>query len=214
MFAILVVIGIGLVVVFAFFVDRAVNKISDVAGNFVNSAAAEQHYEDQTGIATNPIGFDEAHPPQLDIWKRPVRAARSRSGMAVASGTVHNNTGQPSAYGITRRLQPGWHRRRFRPSTAWSTSPPGPPRPGGASAEVSGSNPVTCRVTAILRTNNALVVPSTTGVTPRPWQQARLGTGLLPAVTEGPRPGHSPGGAGRPNGLPIADGRTSGVRGR
>ena len=39
-----------------------------MAGNFVNSAAAEQQLEHQTGIATNPIGFD-ARPirPQFDV---------------------------------------------------------------------------------------------------------------------------------------------------
>jgi hypothetical protein len=160
-FAILAVIGLGLVVVFAFFVDRAANKISDAAGKFVNSAAAEQHYEDQTGIVTNPLGFDKAHPPQLDIWKRPVRCSIS-SGMAVMSGTVHNNTGQTSAYGISVTFSRG--------GTEVGSSfdgvvnvAPGATAAWRASAQVSGSNPVTCRVTAILRTNNALVVPSTTG---------------------------------------------------
>jgi type II secretory pathway pseudopilin PulG len=161
-FVILAVIGIGIVVTLAFFVNRAANKLTTAANQLGDSAAAEQHYEDQTGITSNPLAFDVAHPPQLDIWKRPIRCSySSSSSIAVASGTVLNHTSKASAYGIVVSFTRG--------GTEVGSSfdgvvnvAPGATAAWQASGEVTGSGSVGCKVTEILRTSQALLVPTTT----------------------------------------------------
>jgi hypothetical protein len=150
-------IGTGLFVVVGFVLDRAVDQFSK---GFDSEAQAES----KTGIASYPLGFDTKHPPQLDVYKRPVTCSTDAStNTTVATGSVKNHSGHPSSYLITvefrrdgsdvggglaaaYRVEPGQ-------VVAWRTV-------GGETSSASGA--LTCVVTLILRSDNPNVVPSTT----------------------------------------------------
>jgi hypothetical protein len=161
-FGVLFVIGVGLVVLFAFVLNRAVNKGFDALDKFATPIEAEDHYEQQTGIASYPLGFDMQHPPQLDIWKRPVACSYdSSTNSATASGTVLNRSGQASAYLIAVSFK--------RDGTEVGTSvdgighvAAGATAPWRATGTVTGSGNVTCSVTLILRDNDPNLIPTTT----------------------------------------------------
>jgi len=161
-FGVLVVIGVGLVILFAFVLNRAVNKGFDALDKFATPIEAEDHYEQQTGIASYPLGFDIQHPPQLDIWKRPVSCTYdSSTSSATASGTVLNHSGHPSSYLVAVSFSRG--------GTEVGTSVDGighvgagATAPWRATGTVTGSGDVTCSVTLILRDDDPNVIPTTT----------------------------------------------------
>jgi hypothetical protein len=168
-FAILFVLGVGAVILFVFVLGMAVDKAGNALDKLSTGAQAETHYEDQTGIASNPIGFDQAHPPQLDIWKRTVSCSTdATAGTATASGTVQNHSTHPSSYLITVSFS--------RDGTEVGSGvegvvhvATGATAPWQATGSVTGSGDVSCKVTAILRTDNPDVVPplaSSTTTTP------------------------------------------------
>jgi hypothetical protein len=161
-FAILFVLGAGAVILFVFVLGQAVDKAGNAIDKLSTGAQAETHYEDQTGIASNPLGFDQTHPPQLDIWKRPLTCTTdSTAGSATASGTVQNHSSHPSSYLITVSFR--------RNGTEVGSAVDGVVHVAtGATSSwhalgpVTGSGDVTCVVTAILRTDNPDVLPTTT----------------------------------------------------
>ncbi len=158
-FGILFVLGVGVVILFVFVLGKAVDKAGTALDKLQTGGEAETHYENQTGIASNPLGFDQAHPPQLDIWKRPLTCTTdSSAGTATASGTVQNHSSHPSSYLITVSFRRG--------GTEVATSidgvvhvATGATASWQATGSVTGSGDVSCVVTAILRTDNPDVVP-------------------------------------------------------
>ena len=89
-----VLLGAGTVAVFAFFVDKAVNTVSD-------DIAHQEKVEKQTGIRSNPLGFNEKNPPQKDISADDMTCTTDSSGNMKASGTVTNHSSKTSLYSIT-----------------------------------------------------------------------------------------------------------------
>ena len=80
--------------VFAFFVDKAVNTVND-------DIAKQEKVEKQTGIRSNPLGFNEKNPPQKDISADDMTCTTDSSGNMKASGTVTNHSSKTSLYSIT-----------------------------------------------------------------------------------------------------------------
>jgi len=91
---ILVVLGAGTFAVFAVFVNKAVNTVTD-------SIDAQQKVENQTGIKSNPLGFNSKNPPQKDISAENMTCTTDSSGSMKASGTVTNHSSKNSVYVIT-----------------------------------------------------------------------------------------------------------------
>ena len=91
---ILVLLGAGTFAVLAVFVHKAVNTVND-------SVNAEQKVENQTGIKSNPLGFNSEHPPQKDISVDDMTCTTDRLGNMQASGTVTNHSSKTSLYSIT-----------------------------------------------------------------------------------------------------------------
>jgi hypothetical protein len=160
--AVLFVIGAGLVAAFAVFATHEVHKAAKAFNDKVlTPIAAEERYDQQTGIASYPLGFDVDHPPQLDIWKRPLKCSYdATSGTATVSGTVQNRTAVAASYLIGVSFE--------RAGAEVGTSgegvarvEPGATAPWQASAPVTGSGDVTCKVTLILR-GSSDVIPTTT----------------------------------------------------
>ena len=89
---VLFVAGIVVVGLLAFVIDRGVHHLT-------SGFDAEQKVENETGIVSNPLGFDSSHPPQKDVYQRPLTcSADSTSGQVTAKGSVFNHTGQASSY--------------------------------------------------------------------------------------------------------------------
>ncbi|HEY5153231.1 MAG TPA: hypothetical protein VIJ47_00760, partial [Acidimicrobiales bacterium] len=91
---VLVLLGGGTIAVFAFFVDKAVNTVNA-------DIDAQAKVEKQTGIKSNPLGFNEKNPPQKDISADDMTCTTNSSGNMEASGTVTNHSSKTSLYSIT-----------------------------------------------------------------------------------------------------------------
>jgi len=160
--AILFVVGAGLVIAFAVFADHVVHKgVNALNDHLLTPIAAEERYQEQTGIASYPLGFDVQHPPQLDIWKRPLSCTYdATNGTATAAGTVQNHSGSAASYLIAVTFE--------RDGGEVGTSAegvarvePGATTPWRATGPVTGSGDVTCKVTLILR-GGSDAIPTTT----------------------------------------------------
>jgi hypothetical protein len=125
--------------------------------------AAEEHYEQQTGIASYPLGFDARHPPQLDIWKRPLSCTYdATSGAATAAGTVQNHAPTAASYLIAVSFERGEGGEEVGTSTEGvARVEPGATASWRATAPVTGAGDVTCQVTLILR-GASDAIPTTT----------------------------------------------------
>jgi hypothetical protein len=133
-------------------------------GHKVESAAKklekEQQVEDKTHISTIPLYYDSDHPPQYDIWKRPLSCSTQSDGTLVASGTVKNNTGSPKSYLVFVTFSQGGNdvgtgtdgiaNVKAGDTAAWRIVDVG--------ANVSGK--ITCTVTAIYRSDLFSIIPS------------------------------------------------------
>ncbi len=173
------VIGIGLFAVLVFAIDRGASTLDKAAKKLAAGPDAEAKVEQQTGIVTNPFGFDTKHPPQLDVYKRPLSCrVDSSSGDAVASGSVKNNSGHASSYVIAvefrrdgtqvgagvadvYRVDPGQ-------VMDWKAEGPLGESDTSGTSDTSATTPtgtLTCAVTGILRSDNPNILPSTTTTT-------------------------------------------------
>jgi hypothetical protein len=156
-------LGIGLFALLVFAIDRGTSKLDDVAKGIDSQSQVAQ----ETGIVTNPLGFDKKHPPQLDVYKRPLSCSTdSSTGEAVAAGSVKNNSSHASSYLIAVEF------RRDDTSVGVGVTDVYRVQPGEAMnwkaesvVDDSSSGTLTCVVTGIYRSDNPNIVPSTTETT-------------------------------------------------
>jgi len=162
--AVLFVVGAVLVIAFAVFATHEVHKAAKAFNDQVlTPIAAEQHYEQQTGIASYPLGFDATNPPQLDIWKRPLSCTYdTASQTATASGTVQNHSPNAASYLIAVEFQRGGGDVGGA-ADGVARVDPGATAPWRATGPVTGPGVVTCRVTLVLRGPGDAIPTTTTG---------------------------------------------------
>lgn len=154
MVCVVFVVGVGVIAVLAFVVDR-------VGHHVLAGANAENKVEQQTGIATNPLGFDSAHPPQKDVYGRRLDCSVDGSGLATAKGSVFNHSGHPSAYVISVNFLHGSTVVGDGGTVVFNV-PAGGAVDFQASGSVGDNKSVTCKVDSILRSSNPKLAPSTT----------------------------------------------------
>jgi hypothetical protein len=92
-FAIMVVLGIGLFVLLAFVVKKGVDTVN-------NDVAAQAKVEKRTGISSLALGFNSKHPPQDDI-STDFSCTTDSSGNMQASGQLTNHSSDTSTYTIS-----------------------------------------------------------------------------------------------------------------
>ena len=151
-FVVICVLGIGLVIALVAGVGWFAHKVD-------TALKAEQKVEDKTHIATLPIYWDDSHPPQYDVWKRPVTCSVQSDGSVVASGTVKNNTSAAKSYFITvsftqngRQIGTG--------GDGVANVQAGAVAPWRATlVDASTSGKVSCAVTTIWRSGLASIIP-------------------------------------------------------
>ena len=160
--------------------------------------------ENQTGISTNPLGFDSSHPPQYDVWKRPIKCSfDSSTDTATATGTVQNHSSHPSSYLLGIAFKRGSTQvgdgvdiiLHVDPGHVASWSAQGSVTGSGHGLVLGGFDPALRQPGAGAHDDGlnrapagrdgSVLPPREHPPDARPWQQARLGTGLLPAVTGG-----------------------------
>jgi hypothetical protein len=90
---IFVVLGIGLFVLLGFVVKKGVDSVS-------SDIKAQEKVEKRTGIHSNPLGFNQTHPPQDDV-STDFTCTTDSSGDMQASGKVTNHSSNASSYTIT-----------------------------------------------------------------------------------------------------------------
>jgi hypothetical protein len=152
--AIIVVLVIGVVALLAFVIDRGVHHLA-------SNIDAEQKVENQTGISTYPLGFDSTHPPQMDVYKRPIKCELDKStGVVTATGSVLNHSAHPSSYliglsfdGTTDSEGGGATVFNVNPGQTVSFTASGPAPSGGTPD---------CKITLVLRSDNPKLAPVTT----------------------------------------------------
>ena len=93
-FAIAVVLGIGVVVAAGFLVKKSVDTVT-------RDVKAEQKVEDRTGISSLALGFNAKHPPQDDVSPGSMQCTTDSSGNMQASGTITNHSSNASTYTIS-----------------------------------------------------------------------------------------------------------------
>jgi len=93
-FAILVVLGIGVFVLLGFVVKKGVDSVND-------DIKAEQKVEARTGIKSNSFGFNANHPPQDDVFPDAMKCTTDSDGNMQATGTLTNHSSETSFYIIT-----------------------------------------------------------------------------------------------------------------
>jgi hypothetical protein len=153
--AVVVLLGVALVV-------AAVAGVGWLGHKAKKAVQSEQTVEDQTHIATRPVYFDPSHPPQYDVWKRPVTCVVDADGTAVATGTVVNRSATASAYFLTVDFARGGKDVGSGGDAVLNVGP-GQVAPWRAldrrPAVASASGPLACTVSAIWRWNRPAVVP-------------------------------------------------------
>ena len=127
-----------------------------------NQSKAEAKVEKQTGISTNPLGFDTTHPPQIDVYQPPLKCSVDSSGPGHGHGQVHNHTAHASSYLISVHFSAGGQDvgtgvadvlpRRPRDTVTY--------RAAGSSTTAKSAS---CKVTLVLRSDNPDLLPTTTG---------------------------------------------------
>ncbi len=161
MLCILVVLGIGLVVVLFFVVDAGVHVANHYANQLEAQTKAEAKVEKQTGISTNPLGFDSSHPPQLDVNKPPLKCSVDANGLAVATGQVHNHSAHPSSYLITVDFDAGGQAVGTGVAEVYHVGS-GSTVTYRAAGSSTTAKSVSCKVTSVLRSDNPAILPTTT----------------------------------------------------
>ncbi len=152
------VLGIGLFALLAFVIDRGVHHLA-------SNLDAMNKVEQQTGIATYPFGFDATHPPQKDVYGRPLHCSVDRStGLATAQGSVFNHSGHPSSYFIVVSFTQGGTEVGSGAADVFNV-PSGQSVNFQASGSAGSAKSPTCKVTLILRSDNPKLAPSTTTTT-------------------------------------------------
>jgi hypothetical protein len=150
-FCIIFVFGIVAFGLLAFVIDRGVHHLA-------SGLAAQQKVEDKTGITTNPFGFDSTHPPQYDVWKRPLSCkVDSSTGQVVAKGTVLNHSAHASSYVISVT----YNDQSDAAAVVFNVEP-GQTVAYSATGQASSGGTPTCKVTGILRGDNPKIAPPTT----------------------------------------------------
>ena len=150
----LVLLGAGTVAVFAFFVDKAVNTVN-------SDIAAQEKVEKQTGIRSNPLGFNAEHPPQKDISADDMSCTTDSSGDMKASGTLTNHSSKTSLYSITISFRQNGNEiatgADFLPSVD-----AGETADWTALSSVEANGTFTCRIVEIDRLDVGTITPPTT----------------------------------------------------
>ncbi len=160
-FCILVVLGFGLLALFVFVIDAGVHVASHYATQLENQSKAEAKVEKETGISTNPIGFDAAHPPQLDVNEPPLKCSVDSSGLAVATGKVHNHTAHASSYLITVDFSAGGQDVGTGLAQVYHVGS-GDTVTYRAAGSSTTAKSVSCKVSTVLRSDNPAILPTTT----------------------------------------------------
>jgi hypothetical protein len=162
--AILGVLAIGAFVLFALVLDAGVHVANHYANQLANEDKAQSKVQDKTGIATDPFGFDSTHPPQMDVYQQPLHCSVGSGGEATASGSVHNRSAHASSYLISVDFSSGGQVVGSGVADVFHVGS-GQTVAFQATGEAGDAKSVTCKVTAILRSDNPNLVPSSTTTT-------------------------------------------------
>ncbi len=153
-FAIAVVLGIGVVVAAGFLVKKGVDTVN-------SDAKAEQKVEDRTGISSNPLFFNAKHPPHDDVSSGSMQCTTDTSGNMQASGTITNHSSNASTYTISVSF-------RQNGTEVGSGSDIVPSVSAGGTATWTANSVTTvdgsfsCRITDVERFDTGTIAPTTT----------------------------------------------------